>query len=555
MRQVYRHLACCLTLAASVLPVSAEGTFERIAFMGDNVEINGKAIGWDATEPAVVEINPATGNFEFTARFTRKRSLWQMYTDAIGENDWGALKQSIYTPNIYSAFSDMDPEPEDIVVTEDGVDCFNINYLPAAVGKTVPVYFDPDGGFWVGGGSDLTTTQKYSLVISGDLSEMTIVSVETEEVKTDYPANLYLLGDATPGGWDKATPMENLGDGIYQYVGELKAGDPGALQIYAEDPAICGPDAMAYGPAEPQTISSWGVSNSNLKFYETGRPAGCYYQVQEGETNDYVLTVDVVNKSIRVLVDNLYFVGVPTDWNFAQMEKEGNRVFTYKGHFAPGSAFCFTATQSWGTKVAPGLDANFGLAKFTDNTLMLGSQCAMSNIYDGYYAVTADLNNFTLTTRTYNPDPIEKLYVANNGSYSEMTKRSDGLYVYVGNIGGDFTITPKTEAYPCYMPAEEILSIPEDGIANSEMMFNIIEANNVNNKWSIGESGKYTVKVNPADMTISVEKGNTTGIDSIGVDEGTSSAVFYDLTGRKVQNPVKGIYIKVQGSTAQKVVM
>ena len=56
-------------------------------------------------------------------------------------------------------------------------------------------------------------------------------------------------------------------------------------------------------------------------------------------------------------------------------------------------------------------------------------------------------------------------------------------------------------------------------------------------------------------MTVSVDKGNTTGIDFIGVDEENGSAVFYDLTGRKVQNPENGIYIRVQGSTAQKVVI
>ena len=87
------------------------------------------------------------------------------------------------------------------------------------------------------------------------------------------------------------------------------------------------------------------------------------------------------------------------------------------------------------------------------------------------------------------------------------------------------------------------------------MAYNATAANNLNNSWSIGESGKYTVKVNPADMTVSVDKGNTTGIDFIGVDEENGSAVFYDLTGRKVQNPENGIYIRVQGSTAQKVVI
>lgn len=552
MKRTKHLLVSCLALATSSIVAYAQETYEKIAFMGDNVEINDKALGWDATAPTVIELNPQTGKFEFTARFTRERSLWQMYTDAIGENDWTTLKQSIHTPNLYVAFSDMDPEPEDIVVNDGGVECFNIKYLPEAVGKTVPVYLDPDGGFWVGGGSKQTTNKKYTFEISADLNEMKIVSVETVEINVNYPKNLYVIGNALPNGWDKATPMENLGDGIYQYSGTLLAG--GTLQIYAEDPAICGLDAMAYGPTEPQTINSWGVTNSSLKFYETGRPSDSYYKVQDGETNDYVITVDVVSNSINVGVDNLYFVGVPTDWDFVKMEKEGNRVFTYKGHFAAGSAFCFTTTPGWDTKVATGMDIEFGLAAYSDNTLAFGSNFAMKNGPEGDYIVSADLKNMTLKTRTYNPDPIDKLYVASNGNYTEMTARGDGIYYLVGELTGDFTITTTTAEYPCYMAAYELVDVPEEGVIDGEMVFNTLAANGLN-KWNNSNTGVYTIKVDPTAMIISVEKGDTSGVSTISVDDKNAPVVFYDLMGRKVQNPTKGIYVKVQGDKAQKVVI
>lgn len=556
MKKFSKLLASCLALAAGCSAAYAEGTFDKIAFMGENIEINGHAIGWNAAAPEVVEINPATGKFEFTVRFTRENGLWQMYTDAIGENDWGALKASIYSPNIYVAFADMDPEPDDIVITAGAAERFNLKYLPDAVGKSVPVYLDPDGGFWVGGGSEATKEQVYKMEINADLSEMKIVSVEKLEVKVEYPENLYIIGDATPGGWDKATVMKNLGDGIYQYVGELKAGSPGALQIYGDDPLVCGMDSKAYGPAEPQVITSLGVSDTSLKYYETGRPATSYYTVAEGQTNEYVVTVDVVNLTINVVVNNLYFTGVPSDWNFVQMQNEGNRVFTYKGYFkAPGEAFCFTATEGWDIKVAPDADAEFGLGAFTNNTLFFGSQAAMKNVYIGYYIVSADLANGILSTRTYNPDPVEKLYVANGGKFTEMTKRSDGIYYWVGAISGDFTITPGQAAYPCYMPAEEAVAVPEEGLANGEMVFNTTADNNVNNKWSNANAGEYTIKVNPESQTISVEKGDTSGVAAIIADGEAQQAVFFDLTGRKIENPSNGIYIRVQGANAQKVVL
>ena len=43
MKQIHKNLLCALSLAASLLTASAESTFGKIAFMGDNVEINGEA--------------------------------------------------------------------------------------------------------------------------------------------------------------------------------------------------------------------------------------------------------------------------------------------------------------------------------------------------------------------------------------------------------------------------------------------------------------------------------------------------------------------------------
>lgn len=553
MNKIYTLLSLGLVLANGSLSASAQTTFEKIAFMGNAIQIDGTNLNWDPTAPVIVEVNPETGNFEFTARFTGESCLWQMYTNAIGENDWVALKQSIYVPDFSAAFTD---KPEDLNIIVDGVTCLNKKYLPEAIGKAVPLNNIPDGGFWVGG---TQAPMIYHIEIPADLSTLTIKSAEPVKPAQEYPENLWLCGDATPGGWDleKATKMENLGNGVYRYVGELKAGDPGAMQIYGENPAVCGLDAKAYGPADPGKIDRWGLS-SGLNYYETGRPSGCYYTVEF--TNNYVVTVDVANNNIRILFNNLYIVGQPTGWQFIQMEDEGNRVFTYKGYFKKDEVFCFAALSGdagWSSQVAPGVPegATFGLAPYSDNSLTNGSAATMKSLYDSYYIVTADLNSSALKTRTYNPNPVEKLYVACDGSYNEMAANADGTFVWFGDINGNFTITPNAEAYPCYMPATENVSIPSDGINNSEMAYNATAANNLNNSWSIGESGKYTVKVNPADMTVSVDKGNTTGIDFIGVDEENGSAVFYDLTGRKVQNPEKGIYIRVQGTTAQKVVI
>ena len=87
------------------------------------------------------------------------------------------------------------------------------------------------------------------------------------------------------------------------------------------------------------------------------------------------------------------------------------------------------------------------------------------------------------------------------------------------------------------------------------MAFNITDANNINHKWTIDNAGKYTVTVNPETMTVNVTKGYTTGIDEINVDNNDFPTAFYDLYGRKVQNPSKGIYIRVQGTSVRKIII
>ena len=378
---------------------------------------------------------------------------------------------------------------------------------------------------------------------------------------TEYPETLYLLGDATPGGWDNATPMENLGNGVYQYVGVLKAnksadGVMGALQIYGENPKDCGTNSKAYGPGESRAvINCWGVSNDNLTYYESNRPGDCFYQVQENETNNYILTVDLATMKIKVQLNNLYFADRNSNFTFVQMENEGNRVFTHKGYFPKDNAFIFAATAWWTTKIGPkneNGDAKFGLAEFTDNALVFGSNCTMKNLYAGYYVVSADLNNMTLTTRTYNPDPIEKLYVCCNGEYKEMTGEGDGVYAWSGELNGDFTITTGESEYPCYMASEETVAVPEGGLADSQIIYNTLADNGLN-KWNNSNSGNYTVRVNTNAMTLSVQKGVSVGIN--GIDSESTPVVYYDMMGRKVQNPVNGIYVRVQGANSQKIVV
>lgn len=75
------------------------------------------------------------------------------------------------------------------------------------------------------------------------------------------------------------------------------------------------------------------------------------------------------------------------------------------------------------------------------------------------------------------------------------------------------------------------------------------------NKWTITEAGTYDVKLDLANMTITVAKKGATGISSVNADV-TSPVEYYTLDGKRVNGfSGKGIYIKRQAGKSVKVVV
>lgn len=366
-----------------------------------------------------------------------------------------------------------------------------------------------------------------------------------------YPETLYLIGDALPNGWDAATPMTKIDNGVYQYTGELKAGN---FNILAQDPKATDNWNNAYGLEDKQTINYNGVSNSQIKFF-AAKPGGCYYSVESAD--QYVLTVDLVNGTIDAYADHLFFCGVPSDWKFVEMTNEGNGVFSGRFNFkGADQAFALMFIKEWGPKYQIstdlGKDYVFGLGDFSEK-LKYGNTWSLKNETPGYYVITVDMKSHTITTSTYNPNPVEALYVKIGDTYNAMTRQEDNTYKWTGELNSDgFVVTPGEAAYPCYMPLVETQTVPA---ADTKMLYNISADNNVNNKWSVEEEKSYTVTVNPEAMTLSVEANMGTGIEDIESADTKAPVEYYDLFGRKVLTPSKGLYIRAQGGKTSKVVL
>ena len=74
------------------------------------------------------------------------------------------------------------------------------------------------------------------------------------------------------------------------------------------------------------------------------------------------------------------------------------------------------------------------------------------------------------------------------------------------------------------------------------------------NKWKITEEATYDVTVDVAAMTVSFTKVDPTAISTVETAN-NAPAVYYTLSGVKVEKPVAGVYVKRQGGKSVKVVM
>lgn len=94
-----------------------------------------------------------------------------------------------------------------------------------------------------------------------------------------HPSRLYLIGSATPNGWDlnQAALMLTVSDGVYEWVGDLKAGELKFLETPTWMPS--------YGPATDGTAFASGVMTK---------------RVEELSTNDNKYAVTAGRYSIRI---------------------------------------------------------------------------------------------------------------------------------------------------------------------------------------------------------------------------------------------------------------
>ncbi len=256
---------------------------------------------------------------------------------------------------------------------------------------------------------------------------------------------LYLVGSATPNGWDitKATPMEpdESQPWVFKYEGQFKTG----TFKFAVDTNSCWCQDFYTRDA---------ASASKMVYNVGGSGDDLQWEVTEG--GNYRITVDLLELTITIKklegppFNELYIVGdaSPSGWNIASPEAFTQSaadpfVFTYEAVLVPGDFKISTFTGDWcdGQWISPSQpDQVLTATDFivTDGCVGPDNKWHVTDLTQGRYKITVNLY-----TNMIKIEPVMLYLIGDGGpngwNISNPTPMSlvNGVYIFEGKLGAD----------------------------------------------------------------------------------------------------------------------
>ena len=340
-----------------------------------------------------------------------------------------------------------------------------------------------------------------------DTSEVVAINVTPYDPVT---SNLYLIGDASPSGWDaaNAAPLEMDADDptIFTYNGPLSTGEFKFI-------TTLGTFLPSYNKGEEDTQLVYRTEDSQPddKFMIS-------------ETGKYLVTVDLIELTISIeqqagpAYDALYIVGdaSPSGWNIGSPEAftqdpDNLFVFTYEAVLTPGAFKISTFTGDW-------CDGDWINASQPDQVLTAtdfifthgcdgpDNKWLVTEETQGKYTITVNLDKNTISIEPF------KLYMVGSatpvgwdiGSAIELVQDETNWYIfrYEGPlVEGEFK-------FPVNRNSDWGQDMYMKDPGDPSKMYLHKGGDPDDEKWTISasEAGDYIITVNVQDLTIDVQK-------------------------------------------------
>lgn len=394
-----------------------------------------------------------------------------------------------------------------------------------------------------------------------DLNAKTITA--TKSAYQDHPVNhnaLWMVGTATSGGWDIISSPQMTQDSenpmVFKATTYLK---PGEMKIAQNNDAGFDQKFYLRDATDPTKVVLGGDDNK--------------WEITEAATYDVIvnladMTIDIKKHYADFVVDHLFVIGdaIWSGWGFANstvLFPDENGICKATLYLEENKGFKFMAESDFeGLQFRAG-DADVTLKNDVASSLVSSEDNREDTRFmvseSANYDIVCDVKNKTITlTKSAYQDAHAKhaeLWMIGNATPNGwnidkgvlLTQDAENPMVYTATADlkvGEFKFIVNK-----YMGFDQTAYV-KDAADDSKVVYG-----GDDNKWNITEAGTYDVKLNLADMTISVIKKGSTGISSVNADV-TSPAEYYTLDGKRVNGfSGKGIYIKRQAGKSVKVVV
>lgn len=340
-------------------------------------------------------------------------------------------------------------------------------------------------------------------------------------------STLYLIGDATPGGWsaDNATEMTRKENGIFTWTGRLTAGSfkfittLGAfLPSYNKETD----GKLTLRTADDQPDEPFTVEEAHNYTVEANLFTG-------------VLTL-AQTETLAPAYDQLYFVGNPTDWGFVPMKRDVLDPYLFRfGKFfetGKGGEFKFgTAEGSW-ENMYKAKNAN---AAYTDTQVEFVKDFDPDNKWvlkdeecNKAYKICMDIRSGKERMMMSEFTPYDMIYLVGDASPAGWSigdatpmQAMDNPYVFTWqgtlNVGElKFTCDKKDDWNGAwFMPAEadkqpsgetEPMLFIDKSDEAFKAQYPDVMVGGVDQKWKIAAAGSYRITLNQLEETISIVK-------------------------------------------------
>lgn len=394
-----------------------------------------------------------------------------------------------------------------------------------------------------------------------DLNAKTITA--TKSAYQDHPVNhnaLWMVGTATSGGWDIISSPQMTQDSenpmVFKATTYLK---PGEMKIAQNNDAGFDQKFYLRDATDPTKVVLGGEDNK--------------WTINEAATYDVIvnladMTIDIKKHYADFVVDHLFVIGdaIWSGWGFANstvLFPDENGICKATLYLEADKGFKLMAESDFNGYQFRAGDADVTLENGVASSLVSSEDNREDTRFmvseSANYDIVCDVKNKTITlTKSAYQDAHAKhaeLWMIGNatpngwqidkGVLLKQDAENPMVYTATANLKeGEFKFIVNK-----YMGFDQTAYV-KDAADDSKVVYG-----GDDNKWNITEAGTYDVKLNLADMTISVIKKGSTGISSVNADV-TSPAEYYTLDGKRVNGfSGKGIYIKRQAGKSVKVVV